>query len=197
MTEPGALRRWLLLIYRVPQEPPGRRTYVWRQLKQLGAVYLQQAAAILPDQPELQAALKALATRIREYGGDVSLLETASPSAEWEQQLMARFNEARDAEYNEVVENVERFEDEIRREERKGRFRFAQLEDLEADCHKLSQWQERIARRDCFSAAGKADAADALERARVALEGFTTAVYTHEQANGDRPGMPTLEMPKE
>src|SRR5207249_4841485 len=50
---------WLLLIYRVPQEPPGRRTYVWRQLKQLGAVYLQQAAAILPDQPELRAAQEA------------------------------------------------------------------------------------------------------------------------------------------
>ena len=46
------LRRWLLLIYRVPQAPPGRRTYVWRQLRQLGAVYLQQAAAILERGPE-------------------------------------------------------------------------------------------------------------------------------------------------
>jgi hypothetical protein len=27
-------QRWLLLIYKVPQDPPGRRTYVWRQLKQ-------------------------------------------------------------------------------------------------------------------------------------------------------------------
>lgn len=26
----GAPARWLLLIYRMPQEPAGRRTYVWR-----------------------------------------------------------------------------------------------------------------------------------------------------------------------
>lgn len=51
-TGPG--RAWLLLIYRVPQDPPGRRTYVWRQLKSLGAVYLQQAAVILPDRPDLR-----------------------------------------------------------------------------------------------------------------------------------------------
>ncbi|MGI8482978.1 MAG: Chromate resistance protein ChrB, partial [Thermomicrobiales bacterium] len=60
------LQRWLLFIYRVPQSPPGRRTYVWRQLKGLGAAYLQQAAAILPDYPELRTGLKALAARVRE-----------------------------------------------------------------------------------------------------------------------------------
>jgi len=65
--------RWLLLIYRVAQDPPGRRTYVWRQLKGLGAVYLQQAAAILPDRPELRAALTALTARIREQEGEASL----------------------------------------------------------------------------------------------------------------------------
>lgn len=190
MTSPDPLRRWLLLIYRVPQEPPGRRTYVWRQLKQLGAVYLQQAAAILPDQPDTRVALEALAQRIRDYAGDVSLLETASTDAAWEQHLIARFNEARDAEYGEVIENVERFEDEVRREERKGRFHFAQLEDLEAECHKLTQWCARISTRDFFSTPTAADAAAALERGQQALEAFTAAVYAHEQANGDAPGAP-------
>ena len=69
-------RQWLLLIYKVPQDPPGRRTYVWRQLKQLGAVYLQQAAAVLPDRPEARAALEALAGRIREFAGEGALLAT-------------------------------------------------------------------------------------------------------------------------
>src|SRR6202521_1534066 len=102
MSHDAPPQTWLLLIYRVPQEPPGRRTYVWRQLKQLGAIYLQQAAAVLPDRPELHAALEALAARIDEYSGDVSLLTTISPSPAWEQRLVGRFNEARDAEYAEV-----------------------------------------------------------------------------------------------
>ena len=87
MTEPEAMterrddaRRWLLLIYRIKAESSGRRTYVWRQLRQLGAVYLQQAVAVLPDRPELRLELDRLGQRIRAAGGEASLLETVSPS---------------------------------------------------------------------------------------------------------------------
>lgn len=182
--------RWLLLIYRVPQDPPGRRTYVWRQLKQLGAVYLQQAAAVLPDRPALRAALAALAERIRTQAGEASLLETTSPTAAWEQELIQRFNRARDEEYAEMVETVERFEEELRRESRKGKFTFAELEENEADWEKLQRWRERIAARDFFGGAGRAAADAALERGRLALAAFADAVYRHEdvQASGDGGG---------
>ena len=184
MTPDQTATRWLLLIYRVPQEPAGRRTYVWRQLKQLGAVYLQQAAAILPDQPEPRRALHDLAKRIREFEGEVSLLETASPSAEWGENLVGQFNQARNAEYAEVVDNVERFEDEVRRESRKDKFNFAQLEDIEADWEKLQRWHERLRARDFFAAPGRVSASEALERGGAALETFTAAVYARENVHG-------------
>lgn len=171
------LRAWLLLIYRVPQEPPGRRTYVWRQLKGLGATYLQQAAAILPDQPELRQALTALETRITAYGGEASLLATTSPHPGWEQEIIARFNAARAAEHAELVENVERLEDELARESRRGKFTFAELEELEADWEKLARWRERIGARDFFGAPTRREAEAVLERARTALDAFTAAVY--------------------
>ncbi len=181
---------WLLMIYRVAQEPPGRRTYVWRQLRQLGAVYLQQAAAILPDRDDLRPALDALADRIRLQEGEVSLLQTISPSAEWERELVARFNRARDDEYAEVVENVARFEDEIRRETRNGKFTFAELEDIESEWEKLQRWWERVVARDFFGATGRSEADAALERARAELETFSSAVYRHEgvQEEGDDAG---------
>jgi hypothetical protein len=184
-------QRWLLFIYRVPQDPPGRRTYVWRQLKGLGAAYLQHAAAILPDRPELRAVLEALAGRVREFGGEASLLESTSPSAAWNAETIARFNQARHAEYAELVENVERLEDEIARESRREKFTFAELEDLEADWEKLQRWRERIAARDFFGAASQAEADAILARARVALETFTTSVDEREDAqvrpDGDTP----------
>src|SRR5919106_2446880 len=139
-----AVRYWILIIYRVPHDPPGRRTYVWRYMKRLGAVYLQQAVAILPDLPKLRTTLEALAARIREFPGEVSLLQTTSPSSEWEQDLIRQFNQARDAEYEELMENIERFEDEVRRESRKGKFTFAELEDIESDWEKIQRWHERI-----------------------------------------------------
>ncbi len=178
-------RRWLLLIYRIKAESSGRRTYVWRQLRQLGAVYLQQAAAVLPDQPELRDELDRLGQRIRTSGGEASLLETVSPSPEWEEELVVRFNAARDAEYEEILDSVESFEDEIRRETRKKRFRFAELEEGEADWEKLQRWFARLSERNFFDAPGRARAEEALARGRRLLDDFTGEVY---RAEGLQPG---------
>jgi hypothetical protein len=181
----GDARRWLLLIYRIKAESSGRRTYVWRQLRQLGAVYLQQAAAVLPDRPELRVELDRLGQRIRSAGGEASLLETVSPSPAWEAELVDRFNAARDAEYEEILDSVESFEDEIRRETLKKRFRFAELEEGEADWEKLQRWFARLGERDFFGAAGRASAEEALSRGRALLDGFTQEVY---RAEGLEPG---------
>ena len=178
-------RRWIVLVYRIKSESSGRRTYVWRQLRQLGAVYLQQAVAVLPDRPELRAELDRLGQRIRSGGGEASLLETVSPSGAWEEELVARFNAARDAEYDEIVDSVERFEDEIRRESRKQRFRFAELEEGEADWEKLQRWFARLIERDFFGAPGRAAAEVALARGRALLDEFTREVY---RAEGLDPG---------
>lgn len=185
MEDRPAARRWLLLIYRIKAESSGRRTYVWRQLRQLGAVYLQQAAAVLPDRPELREGLDQLGQRIRSAGGEASLLETVSPSQGWEDDLVARFNAARDAEYGEVLDSLERFEDEIRRESRKKRFRFAELEEGEADWEKLQRWFARLIERDFFGAGGRARAEDGLANGRTLLDEFTREVYREEGLDPD------------
>jgi hypothetical protein len=180
--------RWLLLVYRIKAGSSAQRTYVWRQLRQLGAVYLQQAVAVLPDRPEMRTGLDQLGDRIRRAGGEASLLETTSPTAAWEAEMVARFDVARDAEYDEIVESVERFEDEIRRETRKKRFRFAELEESEADWEKLSRWWERLVERDFFGAAGRAAAEETLARGKALLDEFTRAVYRAEGLDADPAG---------
>lgn len=182
----GAPQRWLLLIYRVPQEPASRRAYVWRHLKQIGAVYLQHAAAIAPDRKEVRAQLEALAERIEGFQGDVSLLETVSSSARWEREVIRRFNQTRDAEYGELLEGVARFEEEVRHETRRKRFTFAELEDIDGEWERLQRWTERVLARDFFEAAGRAEALRTLERAGAAREGFTATVYAHEDVQGEQ-----------
>lgn len=179
---------WLLLIYRVPQDPSGRRTYVWRQLKQLGSIYLQQAAAILPDRPAVRGPLFDLAAWIRNVEGEASLLETTSPDAAWERDLIARFNTARDDEYAELMENVERLEDELARESRRGKFTFAELEDNESDWEKLERWMARIKARDFFTTPGQAAAHAAMGRGRGALNIFAEAVYAAQGVERETSG---------
>ena len=183
-------QRWLLLIYRTRAGSSSRRTYVWRQLRQLGAVYLQQAVAVLPDRGELRAGLDQLGGRIRAGGGEASLLETVSPSATWQAELIERFNLARNAEYDEVIESVERFEDEIRRETRKKRFMFAELEESETDWEKLRRWFARLTDRDFFGATGRAGAEAAMDRGRALLDAFTTEVYRREGLDAESPTVP-------
>jgi hypothetical protein len=164
-------------------------------LRQLGAIYLQQAAVIVPDQPELRAALNRLAAQVREFNGEASLLETVSPDPGWEQHVIEQFNQARAKEYAEVVENLERFEDEVRRETRKNKFTFVELEDLESDWEKLQRWHERVQARDFFQSPQRLEIVDALDRARTLLGSFSATVYSHEGA--EAPNLPEQdETPK-
>ena len=86
------------------------------------------------------------------------------------------------------MESVERFEDEIRRETRKKRFRFAELEESEADWEKLSRWWERLVERDFFGAAGRTAAEETLARGRSLLDDFTREVYRAEGLDADPAG---------
>ena len=171
---------WLVFIYRVPQDPASRRTYVWRKLKQLGAVYLQQAAAVLPGNPAARAALEELAAHISGFDGEASLLEAKAPSDEWARALIERFNQARDDEYSEITETVARLEEEIGRETSRTKFTFAELEEVEADWERIRRWHERVRARDTFVASGGPGAASSLDAARRSLDAFMAEVYRRE-----------------
>lgn len=185
---------WLQLVYRVPAEPSRKRTYVWRQLRGLGAVYLQDACCVLPRSPEAEQGLAEVAARVREFGGEatLSLLRAAEPG--WAEQMVARFNAARDEEYQELLNTAERLEDELARESRKGKFTFAALEEVEDEFGRLERWLERIRARDAFQAPLGGPASEVVERARQALGQFAETVHQREgayQAGGDPPASPT------
>jgi hypothetical protein len=74
---------WLLLIYRVPPEPTGPRSTVWRRIKSLCAIYLQNSAAALPASAATERALRKLRREIIDMSGTAVLLSCrvlAAPS---------------------------------------------------------------------------------------------------------------------
>jgi len=64
---------WLLLAYRVPSEPSRLRATVWRRLKALGAIYVQNSVAALPEDP-CRTCPACPARRDRPMGGTAQLL---------------------------------------------------------------------------------------------------------------------------
>src|SRR6266545_3366096 len=80
---------WLQLVYKVPAEPSRKRTYIWRQLRGLGAVYLQDACCVLPRTPESERRLGAVAAKVREFGGAATLSALGPAEPGWEERLVA------------------------------------------------------------------------------------------------------------
>jgi predicted RNase H-like nuclease (RuvC/YqgF family) len=137
---------------------------------------------LLPLSETNRAAYDRLSRRIEEYGGEATILETTSPTPEWQRKTVERFNAARDEEYDEVVDETERFREEIERERRKGKFTFAELEDEESNLERLRKYFAQVEARDTFDASGRTRAADEVERCAEVLEAFAQEIYHRQSA---------------
>jgi len=183
LVTPAENRAWLLLIYRVPKDTASARTTIWREARRLGALSLQHAIFLLPLSEQNRADYERLCRRIEEYGGEATLLETASPTDEWHERTVTRFNAARDEEYEEVVDEAERVREEIERERRKGKFTFAELEDVESQLERVRKYLGKAEARDVFGAAGHTLAVAAADESARECEAFAQQVYARQRVD--------------
>lgn len=167
---------WAILIYKIPSEPSRLRTAVWRELKRLGALYLQQAVCILPARADLQEELRKLKARIQSFGGEAILLEEVSLSPADEAAIQEDFRRLRDKEYEELIEQNQAFNREIAREIERMNFSSEEVEEEEEEYQKLVLWLQKIQARDWFSASLREEAEKALAKSRQLLEDFTQRV---------------------
>src|SRR4028118_1236435 len=65
----GERTRWVLLVYRIPREPSRHRVAVWRKLRDLGALYLRDGVAALPEDAVTREQMEWLQLRVPEAGG--------------------------------------------------------------------------------------------------------------------------------
>jgi hypothetical protein len=176
---------WLLLVYRVPTQSSRARVAVWRELKRLGALYLQQAVCVLPDQEPVRAALEKVRAKINELDGS-SLFFVLDGVAEHEQTYIVEGFRANSAkEYAEIVEECEtKFFKEIEFERFRENYTFEETEEIRQDLEKLRRWLQRVEERDWFDAPGRDDALAKIAECERLLEEFEADVY---ERVGDRP----------
>jgi hypothetical protein len=171
-------RRWLLLVYRIPTEPTRLRAGVWRRLKGLGAIYVQNSAAALPSTPAGSRALRALRAEIEEMGGTAFLFEASVLAGLAE--LVEAFNVVRDDEYAEIVDRCEDFLRQVAKEYDDEHFTYAELEENDVDLAKLKDWFAKIRARDVFDAKGAEQVVAAIDKCELALEEYASRVYAVE-----------------
>jgi hypothetical protein len=99
---------WVLLIYRLPREPSRHRVAVWRKLRDLGALYLQDGVAALPEDAVTREQLEWLQLRVREAGGEATLWEARPGTVAEEAELVEDFRASREEAYRAIIAGAER-----------------------------------------------------------------------------------------
>ena len=172
---------WLLLVYRVPSEPSRLRAAVWRRLKSLGAIYLQNSAAALPASPAAERALRKLRSEIVAMPGSAILLSCQVVAGGSD--VHGAFQAARNDEYEEITDRCQDFLAQVKKEYAASHFTYAELEENEVDLVKLRGWFAKVRKRDAFDADGRHAAEKAIEECERALEAYADHVYATE-SNG-------------
>lgn len=169
---------WLLLTYRIPSEPTRLRAAVWRRLKGLGAIYLQNSVAALPASAANERALRKLHHDILGMSGTATLLSAAILVGQ--RDVVATFQASRDDEYEEIVDKCQDFLGQVAKEYQAEHFTFAELEENEEDLAKLRNWLAKVTERDVFAAPRREATLTALAKCEQALEDYAARVYAEQ-----------------
>jgi hypothetical protein len=100
---------WLMLTFSLPTKRASQRVEIWRLLHRHGAVPLGNSGYLLPNNPTNLERFEWLATAIRKYSGDASVVSVQSIDNLSTPQLSRRFNRARETDYEELIRELRKF----------------------------------------------------------------------------------------
>ena len=195
--QPGALVRdtiplmqsrrnqFTVLVYRMPAKPTAGRVAVWRQLKKIGSIYLQQSVCVFPANSQVRNDLHPILEKITESGGEFHLLPLRQLDTAEESKLIQQFLGQASNHYREIIENCEiNFTKEVEFETFRKNFTYEEAEEIRSEFEKICVWFERVHRRDWFGATNEAEARGWVARCEAMLEEFEARVFGKEDAGG-------------
>jgi hypothetical protein len=99
---------WLLLIFSLPSKRGSERVGVWRKLQKYGTLALRNSGYVLPNTQMNQERLEWLATAIRGFKGEASVLQVQAIDDLPSDVLKEKFRDERIPEYTALIREVQR-----------------------------------------------------------------------------------------
>jgi hypothetical protein len=124
MTVRATKAAWLLLTFTLPTKRASQRVEIWRKLQRYGTVPLGNSGYLLPSDASNEERFQWLATAIRKYGGDASVVRVESIDNLSTPKLKSQFSEARNREYQDLIRQIQTIP---ATSERKGEARLSRL----------------------------------------------------------------------
>jgi hypothetical protein len=171
---------WLLFIAQLPATPSSLRVNAWRRLRRAGAASLQNGVWILPHNEANSMFMERLVGYIKQNGagGQIFLVQELNQAVHLN--ILARFADDRDQEYEEFLEQCEEFIFEIEKETAISKFTFAGLAENEQNLLRLRKWITKIQKREFFKTKKSQDAITAFQNYGQRLQSYTRQVYAQE-----------------
>jgi hypothetical protein len=176
---------WLLLTFTLPAKRASQRVEIWRKLQRYGTVPLGNSGSLLPNSPINEERFEWLATAIRKYGGEASVVHVESIDNISTPQLIGRFAEARAQNYQELIREIGKFTSlppQKRGVGRLSRLRSRFQEIVEVDFFE-SPLQKRVAELLANADAGRA-ASPKQVAANINPKGFRKRVWVTRPSPG-------------
>ncbi|SRR5712692_5806171 len=152
---------WLLLTFTLPMKRASQRVEVWRKLQRYGAVPLGNSGYLLPNNAINQERFEWLATAIRKYAGDASVVKVQSIDNLSASKLVGRFAEARALEYQELIRELQKLSSVSRQKRALGRLsrlqaRFREIVEIDFFNSPLQRRVEELLKRaDTFPSSAR------------------------------------------
>jgi hypothetical protein len=188
---------WLLLTYKVPAEPSKVRVAIWRRIRGLGAVYLQNSICVLPTNTEHQRQFRMVQSEIERAGGEAVIFETLALDEKQQARVVAYFKHDREQDYEEFLDKCADYKREVQKEVKADHYTFAELKENDEDLKKLKNWLERIKAIDFYGAPARQPAEQQLLECEEMLESYANEVFEREQsAKGEPLRKPATAKPR-
>ncbi|MCE5202619.1 MAG: hypothetical protein LLG24_00120 [Actinomycetia bacterium] len=167
---------WLNVIYRLPSKPSTLRVSVWKQVKELGGLPLQQSTYAFPDRPDVREGLAQIGKLVEQGGGEAVLLEVPSVDAKTEAAFVSGLARLRDEEYEEIIDDCEEMTHRIERKTERQHFDREELLDARSDVARVRTHFEAILARDYFGSPRREGATEAVRACEERLAAFARHV---------------------
>ncbi len=139
--------KWILLIIKSTNVSSRDRMFIWRSIKNTGAVSLSHSVYLLHDCEENRVTASNIAGIVNERKGEILQFFADTFNEEQGRKLSRLIAEEIVTEIAEFSRESEDFTNDVTRRISNKKFKFFELEELNDDLHKLDKWRIKLIRK--------------------------------------------------
>jgi hypothetical protein len=161
--------RWLLLIHQLPKEPAYLRVKIGRKLARVGAIALKNSVYVLPRSESTAEDFQWVRREVTDSGGEATVAEAHLLEGVSDEEIEAKFRDAKDADYAELIREARALVVEPQGR-RKKPLSEEERTTLRAELERLERRVEEVSATDFFGATGRQVIAGVLNDMRKKLD---------------------------